>query len=328
MVSVGIIGGTGYTGSELLRFLVNHPSFDVVFATSRSKEGVEIGEYIPSLRGLIEGEFVSPDSSLDADLVFTAVPHTKAMDYVPSLMERGMRVVDLSADYRLPFGVYENVYEKEHVDFGREAVYGLTEFNRNKIEKADLVANPGCYPTGAILSCLPVRDEADKIIFDSKSGISGAGAQPSSASHFPNLDGNINPYKVTKHRHQAEMKMILGSKTTSIYFTPHVIPAVRGILTTAHIFGCGTLDLEQKYMEYYRDDHFIRVYSDIPKLSSVRGSNYADIGCFAREDGDRIVIVSAIDNLVKGAAGQAIQNANIMMGLAEETGLKTPPLSP
>ncbi|OUJ18806.1 Aspartate-semialdehyde dehydrogenase Acd [Methanonatronarchaeum thermophilum] len=324
MVSVGIIGGTGYTGSELLRFLVNHPKFDVEFATSRSEEGVEIGEYIPSLRGLVDDEFVSPDSSLDADLVFTAVPHTKAMNYVPSFLERGIKVVDLSADYRLPFGVYEEVYEVEHCDVGRKAVYGLTELHRREIKKADLVANPGCYPTGAIFSAYPIKDDVDRILFDSKSGISGAGAKPSSASHFPNLDGNLNPYKVTTHRHQAEMKMVLGGE---VHFTPHVIPVVRGIMTTTHVFGCDVDDVKGRYEEFYSGCRFIRVYDDVPKLSSVRGSNYVDIGCFSQEEG-RVVIVSAIDNLVKGAAGQAIQNANVMMGLPEDLGLKAIPLSP
>ncbi|UOY10739.1 N-acetyl-gamma-glutamyl-phosphate reductase [Methanonatronarchaeum sp. AMET6-2] len=328
MVSVGVIGGTGYTGAELLRFLVEHPVFDLSFATSRSEDGNEIGDVLPSLRSLIDKKFVTPESDLEAELVFAAVPHTTAMDYVPSLIDRGMKVVDLSADYRLPFGVYEDVYETSHTDYGRQAVYGLPEQNKKEIKKAGLVANPGCYPTGAILSMLPLKDSFDRVIFDSKSGISGAGAKPSSASHFPNLNGNINPYKITSHRHAAEMKMMLSDGEAMVHFTPHVIPVVRGILTTAHVFGVEEEDLLGRYRDFYSDECFIRVIDEVPKLSSVRGSNYVDIGGFSVDETGRTVVVSAIDNLVKGAAGQAIQNANLMMGLDEETGLKKPPLSP
>jgi len=334
MIKVGIIGGTGYTGGELLRVLYNHPEAEISVVTSRSQESKKISDTHKYLRNLVELTFTKTDPKLfkDCDVVFTAVPHTKAMVIVPKLLEVGTKVIDLSADYRLDFDTYEQVYGVKHTDVGRNAVYGLPELYKNDIRDSSLVANPGCFPTGAILSAYPVISEGyvERIIFDSKTGISGAGASPTDNSHYPNMAENVIPYKLIDHRHLEEMRGAL--KGAKISFTPHIIPAIRGILTTAHIILKKSIKLEEIieiYDEYYKKEPFIRVFNDIPSLSYVRGTNFCDIGGFALEiENDRLVVISAIDNLVKGAAGQAVQNMNIMFGLDEKTGLFYPGISP
>ncbi|OKY78280.1 MAG: Aspartate-semialdehyde dehydrogenase Acd [Candidatus Methanohalarchaeum thermophilum] len=332
MIEAGVVGGSGYTGSELLRIILNHPEFELKFATSRSYSGERIGDILPSLERLTDQSFVSPSKEqLEGDLVFTAVPHTKAMEYVPYLVENCSTVVDLSADYRIPTREFEEVYGAQHSDPGRECIYGLTELNREKIAVSSFVANPGCFPTGACLSVLPLLEEdgVNRILFDSKTGISGAGAKPTESTHFPNVQEEVSPYNVTSHRHLSEMKMVVGGNNRDVYFTPHIIPSTRGILTTSHLFDV-SLDEDEVFKlfkDYYDDDYFVRVKKDVPKLSSVRGSNFVDIGGFEIKEG-RLVVVSAIDNLVKGAAGQAIQNANIMNNLDEKLGLDYAGLSP
>ncbi|HIH78079.1 MAG TPA: N-acetyl-gamma-glutamyl-phosphate reductase [Halobacteria archaeon] len=334
MIKVGIIGGTGYTGGELLRVLYNHPEVEISVVTSRSNENKKVSDVHKYLRNLTDLTFTNTDPRLvdECDVVFTAVPHTKAMGIVPKLLELGTKVIDLSADYRLDFDTYERIYGVKHIDKGRNAVYGLPELYREEIKDSSLVANPGCFPTGAILSAYPIVSEryVERIIFDSKTGISGAGAAPSDNSHYPNMAENVIPYKLINHRHLEEMKESLhGAK---ISFTPHIIPATRGILTTAHIILKKSIKLDEVigiYNEYYKNEPFIRVFKDIPSLSYVRGTNFCDIGGFALEiENDRLVVLSAIDNLVKGAAGQAVQNMNIMFGLDEKTGLFYPGISP
>lgn len=337
---VAVIGGKGFTGQELLRLLSTHPEFDVVAATSRSLAGDPVDQHLPNLdTGL---RFVAPDDLPDADIYFTAVPHTVAMNHVPDLLERG-RVVDLSADYRLPTPVYEEWYDTEHVA-PMDAAYGLTELHRDEIRDADLVANPGCYPTGAILAAKPLFDAgyAEAVTFDSKSGISGAGASPGPTKLYTRVAENVRAYGLDGHRHLAEMKQeLLGSaaspkssaqktskRSSRVHFTPHVVGSIRGILTTAHVeLNDVPDDPRALYEEYYGGDHFVKVRSDPPETRDVRASNYAHVGGITVQ-GDRAVVVSAIDNLVKGASGAAVQNANLMAGLPEETGLEAPGVSP
>ena len=333
MVRAGIIGGTGYTGGELLRLLALHPETEVAAVSSRKERGNKIHAVHPYLRGFYDIEFVEPEIEIfsECDVIFTAVPHGEAMRYVPELYEIGVKVIDLSADYRLSKEKYEEAYGRKHEAY-IEAVYGLTELHRGEIRKARLVANPGCYPTGAILAAAPLAESelVERVIFDSKSGISGAGAMPTDFTHYPNLHESIVPYKITEHRHYYEMEQELKKfqEDIRISFTPQVFPGSRGILTNAHIFLRGELgrdELISIYENFYRDCYFIR-FQDSVRLSYVRGSNFVDISI--HEGGDRVVVVSAIDNLVKGASGQAVQNMNVMLGFDEKLGLDFPPLFP
>jgi len=304
MIDIGIIGGSGYTGGELIRLLLQHPKARIRTVTSRRLAGTPVTDVHRHLSGLIDLDFATPAPSEIAsacEVVFTAVPHGAAMDIVPELLTCGTRVIDLSADYRLPQQVFEDTYKRPHTD-PRDggAVFGLPELHQG-IAEADLVANPGCYPTGAILSAA-------------------------------NLAENVRAYNITTHRHLPEIVQELSRLDRSldnIYFTPHVVPAIRGILTTAHLILNRELDYDAVlglYNEFYRDKPFVRVRDSIPDLSDVRGSNFCDIGIAC--GGRRVVVVSAIDNLVKGASGQAVQNMNLMFDIPETAGLLTPPLSP
>lgn len=332
-MKIGIIGASGYTGGELLRLLAMHPEAEVVAASSRRFEGVELWKLHRFLKGFYDLKFCSPnvENFSECDIVFTAVPHGEAMLYAPKLLEMGVKVVDLSADYRLPKEVYEKTYGKKHISYF-EAVYGIPELHREEIKRAKLVANPGCYPTGAILAVAPLAklELVERVVFDCKSGITGAGESPSDFTHYPNLHESIVPYKVTDHRHLPEIVQELSKLQPGvrIYFTPQVFPGSRGILTNAHVFLRGELSKEELYRiyeEFYRDCYFIRLQEEV-KLTQVRGSNFCDIALYS--SGDRVVAISAIDNMVKGASGQAIQNMNLMFGLEESTGLKIPPLFP
>ncbi|MEM1576775.1 MAG: N-acetyl-gamma-glutamyl-phosphate reductase [Archaeoglobaceae archaeon] len=332
-MKIGIIGASGYTGGELLRLLAMHPKAEVSAVSSRRFEGKEVWRLHNFLRGFYNIKFCAPEikNFSDCDVVFTAVPHGEAMLYVPKLLEVGIKVVDLSADYRLPKEVYEKTYGKKHTGY-LEAVYGLTELHRDEIRRAKLVANPGCYPTGTVLAVAPLAklELIEKVVFDCKSGITGAGESPSEFTHYPNLHEAIVPYKVTDHRHFPEIIQELSrfQQDVRVYFTPQVFPGSRGILTNAHVFMRGELTREELYRiyeDFYRDCYFIRLQEEV-KLSQVRGSNFCDIALYPA--GERVVVVSAIDNMVKGASGQAIQNMNLMFGLDERTGLKIPPLFP
>jgi N-acetyl-gamma-glutamyl-phosphate reductase len=334
MLRVGIIGGTGYTGGELLRLLSVHPKAEIAVVTSRSQAGKPVDTVHPNLKGLVDLTLVDidPESLADqCDVIFTAVPHGAAMTVVPRLIGKGVRVIDLSADYRMPADVFERVYGKQHLD-PRQNMYGLPELHP-EVKDAEVVGNPGCFPTGAILAAAPLANAGvvDRIVFDSKSGVSGAGQEPSATTHYPNVAQNVVPYNMTTHRHKAELEQELGalSPDMKISFTPHLVPVVRGILTTAHIFVNQQLteeDVRGAYEEFYRGKPFIRMNK--PSLANVRGSNFCDIAFEVDKGTDRIVVVSAIDNMVKGAAGQAIQNMNLMYGFDERTGLWTSGLPP
>ena len=329
MIRVGIIGGSGYTGGELLRLLVQHPEADVTLVTSRALDAIPVADVHRHLKGFYDLRFVNAEAKSvaeAADVVFLAVPHGAAMGLVPDLIDK-VRIIDLSADYRLGRR-YEEVYGP-HTDH-RDAVYGLPELHP-EVASAHLCANPGCYPTGAILAAAPLVKAglADHIVFDSKSGISGAGAAPTATSHYPNLAENVVPYQLTRHRHKAEIVQELARLgTVAVDFTPHVIPSIRGILTTAHIFVNEDLDSDQirsLYGTFYAESPFIRF--NVPSLGSVRGTNFCDLFIERDAASNRVVVVSAIDNMVKGASGQAIQNMNLMFGLDQTTGLWSPALS-
>ena len=321
-MNVAIIGASGYTGGELFRLLLRHPSVEVTCATSRKLAGTPVTKEHPHIRGLTDLLFQNPaPDEIDADFAFLAVPHTAAMSYARPLLERGIRVVDLSADYRLPKEIYEKVYEVPHTAYF-ECPYGIPELHRKEYGDAKFIANPGCFPTGATLAAAPLATRAHTIIYDSKTGVSGAGDNPSATTHYPNVADNINPYKWTSHRHLAEMRMEvsrLGSGAR-VYFTPHLVPVTRGILTTAHILldqPIEQAEVEKLYRDFYAKEYFVRYQK--PMLATVRGSNFCDV--MVECEGSRVVAVSAIDNLVKGASGQAIQNMNIMCGFAENAGL-------
>jgi N-acetyl-gamma-glutamyl-phosphate reductase len=341
MIDVGIVGGSGYTGGELLRLLANHPQVKVVAVTSRKLSGKPVSSVHPHLKGIYSLKFealAAKEVAERCDIVFTAVPHGTAMDWVPQLLDDGSRVIDLSSDYRLPQDVFEKTYATKH-RAPRDAVFGLTELHP-EVSRAKLVGNPGCYPTGATLAVAPLANSGlvERVIFDSKSGISGAGVEPTETSHYPNMAQNVIPYKLTTHRHVPEIKQELVhlSPGIRVNFTPHVIPSVRGILTTAHVFAreeaLETLQDKAKiaeiYREFYKNAPFVRMADSVPRLSSVRGSNFCDISFEPEIGSDRLVVISAIDNLVKGASGQAIQNMNLMAGMDERTGLWIPGMAP
>lgn len=313
-----------------MRLLFNHPQARIELATSRKLIGQKVSANHRHLKDMVDLEFENPDPQEikdRCDVVFVAVPHGTAMEIVPNLLDDKLKVIDLSADYRLNPDVFEKVYGIKHQD-PRHVVYGMPELHP-EVKHEKFIANPGCFPTGATLAAAPLAQVSmiENVVFDSKTGVSGAGIEPSQASHYPNMAENVQPYKLTTHRHLAEFTQELqrlDNSLTRISFTPHIIPSVRGILTTAHIFTKDKLtkyDVMDLYAEMYQDKPFVRVVDGIPSLSAVRGSNFCDIGFEVDSRNNRVVVISAIDNLVKGASGQAIQNMNIMCGLGETTGL-------
>lgn len=333
MYNVAIVGASGYTGGELLRMLLNHSEVEIKYITSRKYDGTPVHKIHPHIRdsGLVFKN--KQPNELDADIIFTATPHGASMKIVPDLLETGAKVIDLSGDYRYrDTKVYEKWYGLKHTS-DIKGVYGLPELYRDKIKKADLVGNPGCFPTGAILSSYPLVDNdlVDRIVIDSKTGVSGAGVNPSSTTHYPNIADNVNPYKISSHRHVSEIQQELhGFEDVKVSFTPQLVPVIRGIQTTSHSFlkeehsDITPDELRKFYEKTYGKEYFIKLMDDgeIPHLSSVRGSNFVHIGGFEIDDTGRVVMLSCIDNLVRGASGQAIQNMNIMLGLDETTGLK------
>ncbi|MDR3291662.1 MAG: N-acetyl-gamma-glutamyl-phosphate reductase [Methanobrevibacter sp.] len=339
MIKIAIIGASGYTGGELIRFLENHPHVEIVGVSSRQHVGKPVYKVHPNLRGSnLIFEDLNPNS-IDADLVFTATPHGTSMKMVPALLKNGSKVIDLSGDYRFKdVSTYEKWYGLDH-ESPLNAVYGLPEIYREDIKKADLIANPGCFPTGAILATMPLSKEkiVDRIIIDSKTGVSGGGISPSESFHFPNISDNINPYKIINHRHMPEIQQELNEfSKVKVSFTPHLVPVIRGILTTSHSFSneidtnLNSGKLLKIYEKQYKDEPFVKVLElgEIPRLSSVRGSNFAHIGGFEIDETGRIVIISAIDNLVKGASGQAIHNMNLMFKFKEDEGIDNYGLHP
>lgn len=345
MIRVAIAGASGYTGFELLRILCSHPSVRVTLITSRQQKGQRIDEFYPALKRhcALVFEDTDPEKLAESsDLVFTALPHQASMDIVPGLLARGVRVVDLSADYRLRDPeIYEKWYsEHKTPELLREAVYGLAELYREKIRTARLVANPGCYPTSVILATAPVLSrgliDPESIIADSKSGVSGAGRGVSLDLHFCEVNEGFRAYKVAEHRHTPEIEQelsVLAGRPVVINFTPHLVPMSRGILSTVYSSlkpGIGAKDVEEAFRDYYSDELFVRLCNrdQLPVSLQVRGSNYCDLGWRIDERTRRLIVISVIDNLTRGASGQAVCNMNIMCGLPEDTGIKEAPWQP
>lgn len=345
-LKIAIVGSSGYTGGELYRILLHHPGVTVTAVTSERSAGKPLADIFPHLLGLTDlvCEPLDPEAiAKKADFVFLALPHVTAQAAAYRFHQLGVKVVDLSADYRLAdAAVYEKWYEHghQHQDLLKSAVYGLPELHREKIRKASLTANPGCYPTSAILGLAPAvakkMIDVSTIIVDSKSGVSGAGRSVSLAHHYPEVNEGFMAYKVGTHRHTPEIEQevsLLAGAVVTLSFTPHLVPMNRGILST--IYGrlttmVDTKQLHAAYQAYYESEPFVRVLppGQFPNVRNVRGSNFCDIGVHADGRTGRAVIVTAIDNLVKGASGQAVQNMNLMMGFAETAGLKFAGLFP
>jgi N-acetyl-gamma-glutamyl-phosphate reductase len=345
MVKAAIVGASGYTGVELIRLLEGHPEVEISCVTSRQHAGEEIAAVFPSLLEKITLVCDPVEIALiaaKADFVFTALPHKTAMEVVPDLLAAGKKVVDLSADYRLrDVAVYEAWYQ-EHTSAHllSEAVYGLPEIYRNKIREARLVANPGCYPTSVALGLAPLIGEGlidlRTLVVDSKSGTSGAGRLAKPGSLFCEVNEGFKAYGVGAHRHTPEIEQTLSDlagKEVVINFTPHLLPVNRGILSTCYASlekAASTGELVEAYREFYRREPFVRVHPEgsLPNVAFVRASNYCDVGLVSDPRTGRVIVVSAIDNLVKGAAGQAVQNMNIMLGMEETAGLTALPTFP
>jgi N-acetyl-gamma-glutamyl-phosphate reductase len=347
MVKVGIVGASSHTSNDLLRFLVNHPGdLEIELVTSETYTGQRVDRVLPNLRGFIESEFeaLEIDALKDrVDVMVLAVPHKIAMSYVPPILEQAIRVIDYSADYRLKaVETYEAWYHVEHTNPERisGAIYGLPECYRELIRTAELVANPGCYPTGAILAAMPLlnRDlvERDSIIIDSKSGLSGAGSKPNEKTHFPIRDANFTAYNIGIHRHTPEIEQELSNiagETIRVTFTPHLVPMTRGILSTLYCelkASIPTKTLLDIYAKFYEKEPFVRVLDkgEYPETKAVTGSNYCDVGLEVDTRTNRVIVMSAIDNLGKGASGAVVQNLNLMFGFEETAGLRIPGMMP
>ncbi len=345
MHRIAVIGASGYTGVELLRLLSQHPETELVCVTSRQYAGQPVSEVFPSLQGSLDLFFENHDTAglaERADLVFTAVPHQAAMGMVPGLLKGGCRVVDLSADFRISdLATYETWYQ-EHTaqELLSEAVYGLPELFREQISSARLLANPGCYPTSVALAMAPLLEnkliDTTTIIVDSKSGTSGAGRAAKVGTLYCEVNEGFKAYSLPRHRHTPEIEQTLGRLAgvdVTISFTPHLLPVNRGILSTCYANLSGQLSLQELhniYLDRYAPETFVRVLPKgmLPNISQVRGSNYCDIGLAVDDRTGRVIVIAAIDNLVKGAGGQAIQNMNLMLSLPENTGLLIPPMFP
>lgn len=353
-VSVALIGASGYTGSELARLLANHPRAELTVATaSGERVGQPLSDLFPSLRGVCDLKLVEVDLDEIADscdVAVIALGHGKALEIAPQLLNRGVRVIDLGADFRLrDADIYREWYHLQHSapELLREVVYGLPEWNREKIRTARLVANPGCYPTSAILALAPFiaadAIKAHSIIVNSASGVSGAGrASFGVGTHFPETVGDFKAYNVGGHRHTPEIEQALDDVSPDasdpearaiITFTAHLLPVARGILSTCYAAPMSELTTESAHeilAQRYRDEPFVRVLpiGDYPQIKYVNGSNFCDIGTKVDARTGRLIVISAEDNLIKGASGQALQNLNIMFGLPETMGLQSAPVFP
>ena len=340
MIKVGIAGVTGYTGIELVKLISNHPNAELHMVSSNSYTGKALTDVFPSMRGfetLICEDLSAQSLSKKLDVIFLALPHKISMQHVPELLEHNIKIIDLSADFRFTdASAYESAYQ-EHTakHLLKESVYGLSEIYRDKIKPAKLIGNPGCYPTSILLPLIPLLKEnlirSSGIISDSKSGVSGAGRSLSLSSHYCEVNESFTPYKVGSHRHTPEINEVLSiqsQKKISITFVPHLLPVTRGMLSTIYVDANEDTNenkIREAYASYYGNEPFIRILKKnrFPAISYVKGTNACDIGIHFCEETNQIILVSAIDNLLKGAAGQAVQNMNIMFGLKEDTGLNS-----
>ena len=342
MIKIGIVGGTGYTGVELLRILATHPGAEIAVITSRKETGMPVSDLFPSLRGRIDLRFSDPSSGQleKCDLVFFATPNGVAMTDTPALLKGGVKVIDLAADFRIKdIAEWEKWYGMTHAcpDLVEEAVYGLPEVNRDQIRKARLIANPGCYPTSVQLGFLPLIEagavDNAHLIADAKSGVSGAGRKAEVHILFAEASDNFKAYGVPGHRHLPEISQGLsraaGGKV-GLTFVPHLTPAIRGIHATLYARLTKEVDIQRLYESRYAAEPYVDVLPPCshPDTRSVRGANVCRIAVHRPGGGDMVVVLSVIDNLVKGAAGQAVQNMNLMFGLPETTGIEHVPLLP
>lgn len=339
---IGIIGGSGYTGVELLRLLSVRDDIEIVFISSRAQAGSRVDALFPSLRGHVDLLFSDPDDVADAscDLVFFATPNGTAMKQAPALLDKGTRVVDLSADFRLKdIPVWEQWYGMQHTspEWVAKAAYGLPEMNRDAIRDAQLVANPGCYPTAVQLGFLPLLEagvvDTESLIADAKSGITGAGRGASVPNLLAEAADSFRAYGVAGHRHLPEIEQglaLMSTRPVGLTFTPHLLPIIRGIHATLYARLTRKVDLQALFEERFKDEPFVDVMpaGAHPETRSVRGTNMCRLAVHQPQGRDTAVVLAVEDNLVKGAAGQAVQNMNIMLGLAETHGLQQPALMP
>jgi N-acetyl-gamma-glutamyl-phosphate reductase len=336
MIKVGIVGGTGYTGVELLRLLARHPQAQLAAITSRKEAGMPVADMFPNLRGHVDLRFCDPQAAgLDqCDVVFFATPNGIAMQQTRELLAAGVRVIDLAADFRIQdLDVWKKWYGMEHAcpDLVTQAVYGLPEVNREQIKAAQLIANPGCYPTAVQLGFLPLLEaglvDERYLIADAKSGVSGAGRKAEVGALFAEAGDNFKAYAASGHRHLPEISQGLAryaGKPVGLTFVPHLTPLIRGIHVTLYARLTSEADLQALFEQRYQHEPFVDVlpFGSHPETRSVRGANTCRIALHRPQDGNTLVILSAIDNLVKGASGQAVQNMNIMFGLPETMGLE------
>ncbi|MTI22359.1 N-acetyl-gamma-glutamyl-phosphate reductase [Fulvivirga sp. RKSG066] len=339
---IGIVGATGYTGSELVRILHHHPEVEITAITSESRKGEKFSDVHGFFRGIVELELSSIKNIDDheLDLVFLALPHGVSMDFVKDHADAKYPIVDLSGDFRLDSPeIYEEWYKKKHVfkEGFENAGYGIPELFRDEIKDKKLIANPGCFPTCAILGLAPLRAGdiiENSMIVDSKTGVTGAGIKAKEVTHFPNANDNFKAYGVTTHRHTIEIEGVMNRLNNGgavVQFTPHLLPVDRGIISTIYTkpkAGVDLSNLQDRYKDFYSGEPFIRIVDAPPTLKDVRGTNYCDIYVTYDERTNNIITISAIDNLVKGAAGQAVQNMNLLFDWPENTGLNQIPLNP
>ncbi|MBF5040629.1 N-acetyl-gamma-glutamyl-phosphate reductase [Methylophilus glucosoxydans] len=345
-IKVGIVGGTGYTGVELLRLLARHPNVQLQVITSRGEAGLPVAEMFPSLRGVVELAFSDP-ATVDltqCDVVFFATPHGVAMAQAPALVAAGVKVIDLAADFRLQdAAVFEKWYKLPHscTDILQDAVYGLPELYGEEVQQAQVIGNPGCYPTTVLLGLAPLLEQgwidfSVPIIADAKSGVSGAGRKAEVSTLFSEASDNLRAYGVAGHRHHpeilAQLKKLSGNEAVQLIFVPHLIPMIRGMLSTLHVKlnrQAQRASIQQVYEQRYQGSTFVDVMpaGALPETRSVRGSNVLRMAVYPQAD-DYVTIIVVQDNLVKGASGQAVQNMNLMFNLAPEAGLQVLPLLP
>ncbi len=345
-IKIGIVGGTGYTGVELLRLLSVHPHAELTVITSRGEAGLPVADMFPSLRSFVDLKFSDPANAnlSDCDLVFFATPHGVAMAQAPGLVKAGVKVIDLAADFRLQdTNIFEKWYKMPHscADILKDAVYGVPELYRDKIKSAKVIGNPGCYPTTVLLGLAPLLEQglidfSAPIVADSKSGVSGAGRKAEVATLFAEASDNMKAYGVSGHRHHPEIHAQiaqLAGKNVDFIFVPHLIPMIRGMLSTIYLklsTKAHGLDLQDLFEKRYADERFVDVLPAgiLPETRSVRGSNQLRIALHKQADTGYLTILVVQDNLVKGAAGQAVQNMNIMFDFDENAGLEVVPLLP
>ncbi|SMN00925.1 N-acetyl-gamma-glutamyl-phosphate reductase [uncultured Candidatus Thioglobus sp.] len=337
MIKAGIIGGTGYTGVELLRLLHNHTGAEVIAISSRSEVGQRVDDFFPSLAGQTELVFTAPDDAIleSCEVIFFATPHGVAMKNAGKFIEKGIKVIDLGPDFRLQDKAeYEKWYGLENFqsELLASSVYGLSEINRQKIKQAKLIGNPGCFPTTVLLALKPLIEnnliDLSNIIVDSKTGVSGAGRGANQAMLLCEASESVKAYGVSGHRHYPEIKqelsLLAGGKTIGLTFVPHLVPMIRGMESTIYVdLLDGDTDVQSILETTYKDEHFVTVLSagTVPETRNVKSSNFCQIAA-QKAVGGKLIITSVIDNLIKGASGQAIQNMNILFGLDEKTGLE------